>query len=553
MKPTLRAIILSAIFTSIAPSANFAEDHFLVIGGGYNPSGNQVSLEKNVRYFERLLEQDYSDEVGYDLFFADGSAGERDLQYIDPDKPLPAAHQILARVFRSTKHQTYRYRNHDLPREHQAATKANIEKWFSEHGSKLGAEDRLMIYVTAHGGKSRDKNDSFDTRLYLWNQQYIRMKEFAGHLDRLDPQVSVVVVMVQCYSGGFGNLIYQQGDPQKGLAAGNRCGFFATVQNRVAAGCTPDINEENYREYSSYFWAAISGKTRTGKEVAQPDFNGDGFISFAEAHAYTVLQSTTIDIPTKTSGVFLRSVSGFKPNAKKSKPDNAQESPPEVEQPIVPSLQYMTADSPFGDLIIAASPHDRMVLEGLSIELGFTEEKRAAEARKLITQIAAEKKKLVETQKKKAAELTRIADTLKRHALKYWPELENRFNPRVDEILSQESNEFVATMNRHPYMKKLNALYDEMKQFTEKKYDFDRRDAKCLRLIRTLENVALEANLPLTATVEEIEQYNRLREAESGFFGVKRPLKIGATKFRPAIFQNTGLTNSEVYSGPVCD
>ena len=44
--------------------------------------------------------------------------------------------------------------------------------------------------------------------------------------------------MVQCFSGGFANVIFEGGDPEKGLAAHSRAGFFATVNNRLAAGCT---------------------------------------------------------------------------------------------------------------------------------------------------------------------------------------------------------------------------------------------------------------------------------------------------------------------------
>ena len=52
-----------------------------------------------------------------------------------------------------------------------------------------------------------------------------------------------------CFSGGFADVIYEGCDPGKGLAKANRCGFFATVSDRVAAGCTSDVDEENYREY----------------------------------------------------------------------------------------------------------------------------------------------------------------------------------------------------------------------------------------------------------------------------------------------------------------
>ena len=38
----------------------------------------------------------------------------------------------------------------------------------------------------------------------------------------------------------------------------------ATLRDRVAAGCTPSIDEANCQEYSSYVWAAIRGANRVG-------------------------------------------------------------------------------------------------------------------------------------------------------------------------------------------------------------------------------------------------------------------------------------------------
>ena len=55
------------------------------------------------------------------------------------------------------------------------------------------------------------------------------VKEFAGYLEKLPPGVQVVLVMVQCYGGGFADVIYTGGDAGKGLSPRNRCGFFATV------------------------------------------------------------------------------------------------------------------------------------------------------------------------------------------------------------------------------------------------------------------------------------------------------------------------------------
>ena len=115
--------------------------------------------------------------------------------------------------------------------------------------------------------------------------------------------------MVQCYAGGFAHTIFDKADANAGLSTSDRCGFFAQVHDRGAAGCTPDANDADYEEYSSYFWVALAGKSRVGKAVDTADYDKNGQVSFAEAHAYAMIESDTIDVPVRTSGVLLRQYS----------------------------------------------------------------------------------------------------------------------------------------------------------------------------------------------------------------------------------------------------
>ena len=91
-----------------------------------------------------------------------------------------------------------------------------------------------MIYFTGHGGKG-DKKTPQNTNTYLWNNQKVKMQDFTKRLDKLPVETPVVLVMVQCYSGGFANIIFKEGDPKKGMAKHPRAGFFATVHNRADA------------------------------------------------------------------------------------------------------------------------------------------------------------------------------------------------------------------------------------------------------------------------------------------------------------------------------
>ena len=48
-----------------------AADYFLTIGGGYAPTGNQASLEKNVQLFQQLVKEQYPTDQPHAIFFSD--------------------------------------------------------------------------------------------------------------------------------------------------------------------------------------------------------------------------------------------------------------------------------------------------------------------------------------------------------------------------------------------------------------------------------------------------------------------------------------------------
>lgn len=497
--------VLSAIAIPVQ-----AADHFLTIGGGYSPTGNQISLEKNVQLFQQLLAERYSGGTSHDVYFSDGKSAGRDLQFHDPALKVPRANLLLARVFRQTRYLPYRYRTHAISDVKGETNRANLDQWFQKTGSKLRKGDRLFVYVTAHGGSSRDRKNSYNTGLYLWNTYRLAMTDFATMLDKVSPDVPVAIVMVQCYSGGFANLVFQHGDANKGLAKGNRCGFFATVHTRPAAGCTPDINEDNYREYSTYFWEAIRGKTRTGATVNRPDYNGDGKISFDEAHAFALLTSNTIDISVATSDRFLRIYSRTKSTRTNTRTKRGE--------PVVaakPRLDLLTPDMPFDQLLKLATPAEQAVLTGLSTQLKLKTPKRHAEATQLAAKILKEKRAVDADSRKKGTEYGKLALEIRKVLLNRWPEMNNLWHPDVAVALQKESAEVVKMIESHKSYKRFEQLRKELTALDDKSLDHDRRWAKTQRLIRSLENIALAANLPKVARPEIVARFKQLRELES--------------------------------------
>jgi hypothetical protein len=497
--PRWSALQILILGGSLVPLAAFtparAEDHFLVIGGGYEAGGNQVSLEKNVLLFEKLVREQYPSGAPLDLFFSDGNDPGRDVQFIEPESSLPRANLLLARVFRETENLGESYRTHaEMPLKGGTA-RANIDRWFATEARSLKSGDRLIVYATAHGGQGA-KGEPRNTTLLLWGNERITVRELAGQLDKLAPGVRVLLVMVQCYAGGFADLVFKNADFDEGAPRENLCGFFATTHDRPAAGCTPDVDEENYHEYSTYFWEAIRGRTRGGQSVtATRDLDDDGAVSFAEAHAYSLIQATSVDIPVKTSDAFLR---------RHSRPSGNG---------------LWSAATEYPALLGVASRTNHAVLEGLSRTLDLREANRVAEARRKREASEAEKGRLEGERRSGGRPYNRVAGAIQRDLTTRWPELKNRWNPGIIRLLTTEAEAVVAAITEHPRYREFERLRTRREQIEARILDQERVAARCERLIRTLDNVALEANLPKVAETGTVEQFERLTACESARIG----------------------------------
>jgi len=546
MRRLRRLALLVAVLPVSAGTAP-AADYFLTIGGGYQPSGNQVSLEKNTQLFQRMLGEFYPEGADHTIFFADGADPGRDLQYVDPSFDVPKANRYLAELFNKSDQIDYQYRNHEIDGVAGPSAKPELDKWFNEVGRQLHAGDRLFVYVTAHGGRSPDNKQPFDTVLHLWNHQQIRMHDLVHLLDEVRDEVPVVLMMVQCYSGGFANSIFQEGNTEKGMSAANRCGFFATVHDRVAAGCTPDINEANYHEFSTSFFEALRAKTRFDEPVERPDYDGDGRTSLAEAYAYVVLTSNTIDIPVRTSDAFLRAYSklpeqtaerpgrrrrGGRPQQmaetapaeqepQSGEPKACQDAPPKAVPSEEPEAapQLLRAETDCDELLAVADPIDRAIIEGLSKTLELIRPNRALAARNKSGEIEKERQQIDKQRGELFGEYNRIRNGMRQQVLEKWPEIGNPWHPLTTELLTTRASELVEIVEGHPQFARFQELEEKIEALDTQKMNFERTAVKCQRLLRALENVALAANLPQVATPEQIERYAQLRAAESTFFG----------------------------------
>ncbi len=461
-----------------------AENYVLTIGGGYSPAGNQASLEKNVLLFQRVLAGHSESVKRHDVFFADGGNVAKDLQVHDPSQ-VPLPNRLMAEFFGSTRDLGLTYRNHLVPNTRDASTPESVRKWFAEVGPQMVDGDRLTIYVTAHGHRSRDRNQDHNTSIAMWGNSKMEMTELARLLDDLDPGLNVVMVMVQCYTGGFSHLMYRGGDPSNGLSPQNRVGFYATVHDRPAAGCTPSVDESDYVEYSTYFWAAIAAKDRSGKAIAPPDYDRDGQVSLEEAHAYTILNADTIDVPVKTSGEYLRKFSKFGNRAG----------------------ELLQNDEPYSVVQEHASAVQKVLLAKLSEKLKLDGEARLVDAWEKTQNNRRRRRGPVQTS---SATKKKIAADLKAR----WPELANTMNPLSIELLTTRQSEFVNAVQNHPQYEKHKRESEQQESRSEEQ----ETRAQFERFLRVADNVILAENLRRLELPDRLKEYQRIVAAERGMF-----------------------------------
>ncbi|MDC0278960.1 hypothetical protein OAL43_02020 [bacterium] len=487
---TLSVAVLALILVpAITTSSLRADDHFLTIGGGYLPSGNQASLERNVLYFQRILEDRYEEEIPHTIFFADGNQPGKDLQVMDRDS-VPEPNRLMAEFFGSRQNLGVSYRDHQVPGVKESTRPEKLKEWFKENGKKLQSGDRLFIYVTSHGNGSSDREKPHNTTIATWGRSSLSVKEMCESLDKINKDVEVVVVMVQCHAGGFAHLIFNNGNPEDGLSPQRRIGFFATVHDRAAAGCTPDIHEENYAEYSSYFLAALSGTDRLGQSVESADYNEDGQVSFDEAHAYVMLTADTIDFPLKTSDAYLDQYSKFGEG----------------------ESELLANDIAFDEVLALANDTERCVLEGLSKQLDLDGNDRLVDAYDVLHP-KKDKDKDKRRGRQPPPERERLRIKIREDVRRRWPELANVLNPLPIELLTSRSQEFVEAITKHKDYERYCELKAEAASSlndAEKKVKFD-------RFLRVADHIILRENLLRMADIERVNELNAIVDAEQSF------------------------------------
>jgi hypothetical protein len=545
--PVALCIVVSVVSSPTAP----AEDFFLTIGGGYSPTGNQLSLERNVVFQQNVLAKTRPDNPRHEVYFADGDDKSRDLQCRDPDfdSYCPPARRMMAELLGDAEAMDLFYRNHEIADLTGPAVKPLLKRRMRDLARELQAGDRLMVYVTGHGGSADRAGDDddydyeydertetwkakamddhsehvrneYDTKFYVWDSDSVSASEFATWLDRLPRDVQVILVMVQCHAGGFAHTIFDQADAELGLAPHARCGFFAQLHDRGAAGCTAEANEADYEEYSSYFWGALGGRTRTGETIESADYDGSGQVSFAEAHAYAIIESDTIDVPVRTSDALLRRYSRL---SKRSRSSRNFDEGAERRDPFGQFVNafsgvrqdrdsdgYLEMKGLLAKLADVARPAQRAILEHLPDKLSLgprpTVEDVKRKLRLVDGRIDAASAKLGAAQRTESRTRERVQEEVR----EIWPELHADYHPLSLALASERGDEFAEQVEALSAYKSLEKAKERVAETSEERMKLARDEARLQRLLAACEHVVLAANLPRVAPQAIVQRYEEL-------------------------------------------
>ncbi|MFC6755144.1 hypothetical protein, partial [Halorubrum tibetense] len=237
-------------------------------------------------------------------YYTNGDDSADDVVYFANPKERDPIHETLLRVFASGLDYAKKTKRNSIGKVDGSTEKATLVASLEAQFALVKPDDKVLIVYNGHG--DIEPRDTRKNTLKLWGDTHLTVSELDQLLDKIHPQATVNFVLTQCFSGSFANLIYD--NPYSDVRGEQqRCGFLAESDRREAEGCDLGTNEADFRDYTTYFFAALAGKTRLGETIpaAQIDLDRSGDVSLSEAHFYALASADSGDLSRSTSEFIL--------------------------------------------------------------------------------------------------------------------------------------------------------------------------------------------------------------------------------------------------------
>jgi hypothetical protein len=300
-----RLVVLACVLALLPLIARAADStapplYALIVAGGPDEDDNAAQIEGHAKFVSQILPPGARRIV----LFADGKTNGAKICYVSktPDAVARQALSVLLPKNDDLSKPDLRALQLDVALDGPAETKP-IHRAIGKLAAEAAARPApILLFFAGHGSPaSGTLTPAYD----LWNDGELDVHQLARELTRVPPSAPVVLVMAQCFSGAFGNVLFEGGDAKGALARPHLAGFFSAAPDREASGCSWETGQADYQDFSSYFFGALTGRDRFGNPVTGADFDGDGRVTLHEAYCYAMIHDISIDTPGSTSEVYL--------------------------------------------------------------------------------------------------------------------------------------------------------------------------------------------------------------------------------------------------------
>ena len=278
-------IAVAASLTASSAGAHAApplRPAIVIFGGGWGPEGTQQSLERQVVELAETLRA-----RSPTVLFADGTRTSRAVQIAGPADEASA---LLGLVFNQRRDLYAGYRAAKVAASGPASRKGLLDALNASRQAPA-----TFVFGVGHGSPAEGKQPAV---LELWGPEgRVSPEALAAALDS-KREGPTAFVLGQCHSGAFTPLMFSGGRPGGSIARPARCVFAAAPADREAAGCTTDLSSADANAYMAQVTEAL-------KSTDRADYDGNGHVSLAEAHAYARIHDPTVDVPVSSSARWL--------------------------------------------------------------------------------------------------------------------------------------------------------------------------------------------------------------------------------------------------------
>lgn len=458
-----------------------AKDHVFLVGGGDGPSNSQVQIEMNVIWIEGMLR-----EKGRELrlFFTDGQAQDPDvLVRKEPENQEAIALEPLTRILGDYGDNYLHFRNNEVPNIEGTTDVSGLTAVLKEAFASMPPGDRVFFIYQGHGSW---ENDAGNNALQLWNHTRLSVREFAGLLDELDPGVQFRFFFPQCYSGAFLQLADTAPLAYEDSSQAAQCGFTAVSADKMSEGCTVSIEAGDYRDYSTYFFAALDGKTRTGEPLnGSADENGDGVVSLHEAHLYSLDNAYSTDLSRSTSEDFLEH---WQPWYLKWKAD-----------------MRAIPDNLFAERVRRIAANNGYAGEGRALKKTLFRHRG---------QYAAEAKLLRAKQISLQADSTKLHEGLRTSLLNRWPEASLPYTSGFKTFIDSQLDAVLEWIDAQPGYHKLVSIQDKNSSLSKEALDLQRKNIQIDKIFRMIRLSRILEQLKVYGSSDDMAAYQSLLACE---------------------------------------